>query len=147
MKTSTQKENRFKGLKAFWESLMAKRWLLTVLLVIGFILSFAIPQFNLVNPYIQLILMYVGINIILTVSLNLINGYMGEFSVGHAGFMSVGAYIAALLSTKILPLEAITWLFPITVLLAGLGTALVGLVVAIPSFKTRGDYLAIVTIA
>ena len=126
---------------------MAKRWLLPVLLIVGFILSFAIPQFNLVNPYIQLILMYVCINIILTTRLNLINGYMGEFSVGHAGFMSVGAYIAALLSTRVFPVEAIGWLFPLTVLLAGLGAALAGLVVAIPSFKTRGDYLAIVTIA
>ena len=145
--TSTQKDNRFKGLRNFWEALMGKRWLLPVLVALGFILSFAIPAFNLVNPYYQLIMMYVGINIILTVSLNLINGYMGEFSVGHAGFMSVGAYIAALLSTKVLPVEMIGWFFPITVILAGLGTALVGLVVAIPSFKTRGDYLAIVTIA
>jgi len=145
--TSTQKENRFKGLRNFWEALMAKRWLLPVLVALGFILSFAIPAFNLVNPYYQLIMMYVGINIILTVSLNLVNGYMGEFSVGHAGFMSVGAYIAALLSTKVLPVEMIGWFFPITVILAGLGAALVGLVVAIPSFKTRGDYLAIVTIA
>jgi branched-chain amino acid transport system permease protein len=145
--TSTQKENRFKGLRNFWETLMAKRWLLPVLVALGFVLSFAIPAFDLVNPYIQLVLMYVGINIILTTSLNLVNGYMGEFSVGHAGFMSVGAYIGALLSTKVLPVEMIGWFFPITVILAGLGTALVGLVVAIPSFKTRGDYLAIVTIA
>lgn len=126
---------------------MAKRWLLPVLIGIGFVLSFAIPQFNLINPYYQLILIYVGINIILTTSLNLINGYMGEFSVGHAGFMSVGAYIAALLSTRVFPIELISWLFPVSVLLGGLGAALIGLVVAIPSFKTRGDYLAIVTIA
>jgi len=126
---------------------MAKRWLLSVLLAVGFVLSFAIPQFDLVNPYYQLIIMYVGINIILSVSLNLVNGYMGEFSVGHAGFMAVGAYIGALLSTRVFPADLAPWLFPITVLVAGLGTALVGLVVAIPSFKTRGDYLAIVTIA
>ena len=42
--------------------------------------------------------MYIGINIILTVSLNLMNGYMGEFSVGHAGFMAVGAYVSSLSS-------------------------------------------------
>jgi len=147
MAASTQNPKRLQGLRNLWESLMQKRWLLPVLLGVGFVLSFAIPQFNLVNPYIQLIMMYVGINIILTTSLNLINGYMGEFSVGHAGFMSVGAYIAALLSTRVLPVEWIGWFFPFTVLIAGLGTALVGLVVAIPSFKTRGDYLAIVTLA
>jgi len=134
-------------LSAWWERLVEKRWLLPVLLVVGLILSFAIPQFNLLDPYVQLILMYVGINIILTASLNLVNGYMGEFSVGHAGFMAVGAYIGALLSTRVLPIAWVGWLFPITVLVAGLVTALVGLVVAFPSFKTRGDYLAIVTIA
>jgi branched-chain amino acid transport system permease protein len=139
--------NLLARLRAFWEALVAKRWLLPVLLVVGLALSFLIPQFNLVNPYYQLILIYVGINIILTTSLNLINGYMGEFSVGHAGFMAVGAYIGALLSTRVFPVEWIGWLFPITVLIAGLGTALIGLVVAIPSFKTRGDYLAIVTLA
>src|SRR4030042_6566196 len=129
---STQKERRFRGLRDSWEALMAKRWLLPVLVGIGFVLSFAIPQFNLINPYYQLILIYVGINIILTTSLNLINGHMGEFSVGHAGFMSVGAYIAALLSTRVFPIELIAWLFPVSVLLGGLGAALIGLVGAIP---------------
>ncbi len=134
-------------LESFWEGLMARRWLLPVLLAVGFLLSFAIPRFNLVNPYYQLVLMYVGINVILSTSLNLVNGYMGEFSVGHAGFMAVGAYIGALLSTRVWPVSLLPWLFPLTVLAAGLGAAVVGLVVAIPSFKTRGDYLAIVTIA
>jgi branched-chain amino acid transport system permease protein len=126
---------------------VAKRWLMPVLLAVGFVLSFLIPQFNLVDSYVQLIIMYVGINIILTISLNLINGFMGEFSVGHAGFMAVGAYIGALLTTRVFPPDLAFWLFPVTVLLAGAGASLVGLVVAIPSFKTRGDYLAIVTIA
>jgi branched-chain amino acid transport system permease protein len=91
--------------------------------------------------------MYVGINIILTTSLNLINGYMGEFSVGHAGFMAVGAYVGAILTTQILPAGLVGVLFPVTVLAGGAAAALVGLVVAIPSFRTRGDYLAIVTLA
>lgn len=134
-------------LKTSWETLTAKRWLMPALLAIGFALSFAIPRFQLLDPYVQLIIMYVGINIILTVSLNLINGYMGEFSVGHAGFMSVGAYIGALLSTKVFPTSMIAYIFPLTVFLAGLGAALIGLIVALPSFKTRGDYLAIVTLA
>ena len=145
--SSSQQGNGLKRLYALWETILAKRWLLPVLLGIGFILSFLIPQFNLVNPYIQLIIMYVGINIILCASLNLVNGYMGEFSVGHAGFMAVGAYISALLTTKVIPPNLGAWLFPLTVLVGGLGAALVGLVVAIPSFRTRGDYLAIVTLA
>jgi branched-chain amino acid transport system permease protein len=134
-------------LAARWEAIVAKRWLMPALLVVGLALSFLIPQFRLVNEYYQLIMMYVGINIIMTTSLNLINGYMGEFSVGHAGFMAVGAYVAALLTTKVFPDNLVAWLFPLTVLAGGLGAALVGLLVAFPSFKTRGDYLAIVTLA
>ncbi len=117
------------------------------MIVIGFILSILIPQFGILDAYVQIILIYVGINIILTTSLNLINGYMGEFSVGHAGFMAVGAYVSAILTTQVIPSDLRVWLFPLVVLAGGVGAALVGLVVAIPSFKTRGDYLAIVTLA
>lgn len=147
MKNTTEPKSTSGRLATGWESLTTKRWFMPGLLVIGFFLSLAIPSFKLLDPYIQLIFMYIGINIILTVSLNLINGYMGEFSVGHAGFMSVGAYIGALLSTKVFPTDMIAYLFPLTVFLAGLGAAFIGLIVALPSFKTRGDYLAIVTLA
>ncbi len=116
-------------------------------LIAGAVLSFAIPRFGLLDEYIQLILMYAGINIILALSLNLVNGYMGEFSVGHAGFMSAGAYIASVLTVKVFPASAAAWLFPAAVIAGGAGAALLGLVVAIPSFRTRGDYLAIVTLA
>lgn len=134
-------------LRTGWEKIASNRKALPIALGIGFLLSFAIPQFELVNPYIQLILMYIGINIILTISLNLVNGYMGEFSVGHAGFMAVGAYVSALLTTRVFPLGMGAWLFPLAVIAGGIGAGLVGLVVAVPSFKTRGDYLAIVTLA
>jgi branched-chain amino acid transport system permease protein len=113
---------------------------------------------NWVNAYLQLVVMFIGINIILSSSLNLINGYMGEFSVGHAGFMAVGAYITSVLnvwlftSTSIFgpavlePSNAL-YLFPVTLLIGGVGAALAGLLVAVPSFRTRGDYLAIITLA
>jgi branched-chain amino acid transport system permease protein len=83
---------------------------------------------------------------------------MGEFSVGHAGFMAVGAYVTSVLNvwlfTKssvfgpaaLAPSSAI-YLFPLTLLAGGVAAALAGLLVAIPSFKTRGDYLAIITLA
>jgi branched-chain amino acid transport system permease protein len=113
----------------------------------GIVLSFAIPQFGLVNQYIQMVLMYICINVILAMSLNLVNGYMGEFSVGHAGFMAAGAYISSILTVKVLPASSIAWTFPAAILAGGAGAALLGFIVAIPSFKTRGDYLAIVTLA
>jgi branched-chain amino acid transport system permease protein len=130
-----------------WNLLLENDWLVPVLLIIGLGLSFAIPEYNLLSVYVQLILMYVGINIILAVSLNLVNGYMGEFSLAHAGFMAVGAYISVLLTMKVLPVSDFPLIFPCAVLIGGLVAALFGMVVAIPSFKVRGDYLAIITLA
>lgn len=148
MTTQPEKSTNWRGrISAGWEAVVSKRWILPVLLAVGFLASFLIPRFNLINPYIQLVIMYIGINIILATSLNLVNGYMGEFSVGHAGFMAVGAYISALLTMNVIPGNLAALLFPVTIILGGLGAALVGLIVAIPSFKTRGDYLAIVTLA
>lgn len=126
---------------------MHRRWILGLLLLAGAIMSWAIPRYELLNPYLQAALMYLGINIILATSLNLINGYLGEFSVGHAGFMAVGAYVSATLTVMLLPVGATIWRFPLAILAGGGAAALTGLVVAIPAFRTRGDYLAIVTLA
>ncbi len=120
----------------------------TVLLVVaGLALSFLVERSGLVSSYILQILMYVGINIILTLSLNLVNGYMGEFSVGHAGFMAVGAYMASIVTVWVFR-NSLGWLaFPVAILAGGAAAAGTSLIVAIPSFRTRGDYLAIVTLA
>jgi branched-chain amino acid transport system permease protein len=126
---------------------MSSRWALPAALIAGLALSFAIPAYGLVNKYQQMILMYVGINIVLAASLNLVNGYMGEFSLGSAGFMAVGAYTASIVTVRLLPPELVGWGFPLAVLAGGLMAALLGLLVAFPSFKTRGDYLALVTLA
>ena len=131
----------------FWNKLTAWGFFWPVALTAALAFCVAVDRFELLDLYLQLILIYVGINIILTVSLNLINGYMGEFSVGHAGFMAVGAYTASLLTVYVFPAGAQNLLFPLAVLAGGLMAGLVGLLVAIPSFKTRGDYLAIVTLA
>ena len=108
----------------------------------------------------ELVLVYIGINIMLAVSLNLVNGYMGEFSVGHAAFMAVGAYVSAVFTmwafaesrvfpeSPVLPPElGLPFGFIVALLAGGAAAALAGLLVAFPSFRTRGDYLAIVTLA
>ncbi len=111
-----------------------------------------------INAYVQLVIMFIGINVILSTSLNLINGYMGEFSVGHAGFMAVGAYITSILNVMLfnnstvfgpalLSRSSALYLFPVTLLAGGICAALAGVLVAVPSFRTRGDYLAIITLA
>ncbi|HXC51965.1 MAG TPA: branched-chain amino acid ABC transporter permease [Candidatus Limnocylindrales bacterium] len=123
-------------------------WRMPLVLAVLFALSWVLPRFEIISPYLQLLLVSVGVNIILTTSLNLVNGYMGEFSVGHAGFMAVGAYGAAIMTVSVLPYgDAAQWLFPLAIIAGGLAAALLGCAIAFLSFKTRGDYLAIVTLA
>lgn len=94
----------------------------------------------LINSYYIHVLIMIGINIILVTSLNLINGYLGEFAIGHAGFMAVGAYVSSACTVLLhLPFYAA---MPIAAAVA----MLIGFLVAIPSFKTSGDYLAIITL-
>ena len=122
--------------------------LLAVLAVVGVVAYFA----DSYNPYFLDIAVGCGINITLAVSLNLINGYTGQFSLGHAGFMGIGAYTAAMLTTSLgvalLPaLGNQAWLlFALALLAGGLAAALAGLVVGVPSLRLKGDYLAIVTL-
>lgn len=130
-----------------WDILSGHKYFWPAFLIAGFALCAAASALEFLDLYLQLILIYAGINIILTISLNLVNGYMGEFSVGHAGFMAVGAYVASLITVYVFPPDAAGVLFPLAILAGGVGAALVGFIVAIPSFKTRGDYLAIVTLA
>ena len=99
------------------------------------------------HEYRSLVLSLMGVNIVLAASLNLINGYMGEFSVGHAGFMGVGAYVASILTVWVFPRSLGHLTFPLALLAGGACAGLAGLLVAIPSFKIRGDYLAIITLA
>jgi branched-chain amino acid transport system permease protein len=101
------------------------------------------------NRYYLGILIDCGINIILAVSLNLINGHTGQFSLGHAGFMAVGGYTAAKFSLVFLPavpepLQPL--LFLAALVLGGMAAAVAGCAVGIPSLRLKGDYLAIVTL-
>ncbi|HVE86776.1 MAG TPA: branched-chain amino acid ABC transporter permease [Myxococcales bacterium] len=106
------------------------------------------------SPFFIYVSSLVGVNVILAVSLNIVNGMTGQFSIGHAGFMAVGAYIAGKLSLEMrdtavsfLPEAASDQLFFILSLLAGgSAAALCGFLVGLPSLRLRGDYLAIVTL-
>jgi len=135
-----------------------KQYTLAVATLVFLVLTTGATTFGLLDAYYQLVLMFIGVNIILSASLNLINGYMGEFSCGHAGFMAVGAYVSSVLSvwlfTKdgklgaaLLSPDLAVYLFPAILLAGTVAAALAGLLVAIPSFRTRGDYLAIITLA
>ncbi len=111
-----------------------------------------------VSDYRLLILKFTLIAIMVTVSLNVINGYMGEFSCSHPGFMALGAYTASVFTVSLfvndslfgqalLPSFLGPFLFPLGLILGGCVASLGALLVAIPSFKTRGDYLAIISLA
>ena len=80
------------------------------------------------------------INIILASSLNLINGFTGQFSIGHAGFMAVGAYLSAVMTVKLqLP-------FIVAIAVGGMAAGLLGFIIGLPTLRLRGDYLAIATL-
>ena len=100
------------------------------------------------NAYYRGVVIDIGIAIILAVSLNLINGHTGQFSLGHAGFMSVGAYVSAMLTLELQKNlgEALPWIFLPALIAGGLVAALAGLLVGVPSLRLKGDYLAIVTL-
>ena len=119
------------------------------------VLDQTLPRF--LNPYHFQILMLIGINIVLAVSLNLVNGFTGQFSIGHAGFMAVGAYGSAVFTLRVgQGFAASLGSLPdpiangaallVALVVGGLLSAAAGWLVGLPSLRLRGDYLAIVTL-
>jgi branched-chain amino acid transport system permease protein len=111
-----------------------------------------------VSDYRDLVLRLTLIAVMLTLSLNIVNGYLGEFSCSHPGFMALGAYAASVLTVvlfvddkvfglPLLPPAMGPFIFPIVLILGGFVASIGALMVAIPSFRTRGDYLAIISLA
>lgn len=113
-------------------------------IVLPYVIIIILTNAKLINNYYQGILMLVCINIILAVSLNITTGFLGQLALGHAGFMSVGAYAAALF-TKSSDLPNYPKLF-IGLLLGGIMAAILGLLVGVPALRLKGDYLAIITL-
>jgi branched-chain amino acid transport system permease protein len=129
-----------------------KKWILLA----GIVLSAVASHFSgAINSYYLQIVIFIGINITLAVSLNLINGYTGQFSLGHAGFMAIGAYVSAYLSTEHntaffkafgTNFFSIALLFIGVLIAGGLVASVAGFIVGVPSLRLKGDYLAIVTL-
>ena len=89
----------------------------------------------------------ISVYIVLAVSLNLVVGLLGELSLGHAGFMSVGLFSGCLLSIALVDVLPMAVRLPLSMVVGGLIAALFGLAVGLPALRLRGDYLAIVTLA
>lgn len=121
-----------KKIKEFWSFIILA---IVVYVVVQFLINAGI-----LNQFYSNTLIFICINIILAVSLHLVLGITGQFSIGHAGFLAIGAYISAIVTMKLqLP-------FPVAILAGGIVAAIAGLIVGIPSLRLRGDYLAIVTL-
>ena len=115
---------------------------------------FGLIQAKVITNYWSGILVTIGINIILAVSLNVATGYLGQLPLGHAGFMAVGAYAGGIFM-KATPLAsllkagdtmaALPYMIA-ALLISGLAAGVMGFVIGIPALRLRGDYLAIITL-
>jgi len=112
--------------------------------LLGLVLLYAVVQglivFDIMPAFYKLTLILVCIYIILSTSLNLINGITGQFSIGHAGFMAVGAYVSAIV------IVIMHGSLPLGLLAGAVASALAGLLVGLPTLRLNGDYLAIATL-
>lgn len=97
---------------------------------------------GLIDDYLMAILATLCINIVLAVSLNLITGFTGQFSLGHAGFMAIGAYATGLITIAVPSVPGLI----AGLAVGGLLSALVGFLIGLPTLRLRGDYLAIATL-
>ena len=149
-------------------SLLLSAW--PVALAIGLALAVQFFLKPLMGDFYAKVLLDIGVNIVLAVSLTMVNGFTGQFSIGHAAFMMVGGYVSAsvvyygsfalfgspdlaggLVSSMIAGREVpfLTWgdaLFAGSLVAGGVASALCGYLVGLPSLRLRGDYLAIVTL-
>src|SRR6188768_4103683 len=128
-----------------------------LLLGLNYLFEYGVGDFR-INAYYARILNLIGINITLAVSLNLINGLAGQFSIGHAGFMAVGGYsatfftvyygrtLASALGSGLNGGFAEALVMVISLTIGALAAGAAGLLVGIPSLRLKGDYLAIVTL-
>ena len=120
--------------------------------VIVFLVLTLLHNFGIVNSYVMQVLMLACIYIIMAESLNILNGMTGLSSLGQAGFMSVGAYCSAMLTTNFLNVSGMSpvmqvVVFLVATLFGAAMSAICGLLIGIPALRLRGDYLAIVTLA
>lgn len=124
---------------------MPLRYLINTVLFAAFLfLGNLLINEHIISTYLSKVIVLIGINIILAVSLNIATGYLGQLPLGHAGFMAVGAYASAIFMTRTAMNASIS--FPIGILIGGIVAALFGIVIGIPALRLKGDYLAIITL-
>ena len=123
---------------------MPVRYLMNLVLVGLLFVGLSYVTGNMLSTYQNKVLLTVGINIILAVSLNVATGYLGQLPLGHAGFMAVGAYACALFTKSSGLPKGVA--FAIGLVLACIVAGLFGVLIGIPALRLTGDYLAILTL-
>lgn len=117
------------------------------IVLVAFLITFLMVSFGAASRQMQALLVPICVNIILAVSLNLTVGFLGELTLGHAGFMSVGAYAGCLFAVHMQEILPTAIRFPLAMVIGGLVAAIFGILIGIPVLRLKGDYLAIVTLA
>lgn len=123
------------------QKLFNKKNIMTILILLlfyGLIQVLILSGF--LNPYYELNLILLGINIMLAVSLNLVVGFTGQLAIGHAGFMAIGAYTSAILTVKF------GQHFALGIIAGAILAGVLGFFIGLPTLRLRGDYLAIATV-
>ena len=95
---------------------------------------------EVIGPFWELNLILICMNVILASSLNMINGFTGQFSIGHAGFLAVGAYMGAVMTVKL------GFSFPLAIVAGTVAAGFLGFLIGLPTLRLDGDYLAIATL-
>lgn len=130
---------------------MPARYLMNAVLIAAFlIVGTLLADTGVIPSYYTKVLMLIGINIILAVSLNIATGYLGQLPLGHAGFMAVGAYAGGIF-LKAVPMAGASGFaqgvfVALAILISGLVAAIFGILIGVPALRLKGDYLAIITL-
>jgi len=119
-----------------------KNILILLIIAVFYAVVQTLISIGIINSYYEITIATICINIILAVSLNLVTGFTGQFSLGHAGFMSIGAYVGAVINMQMNS----TGGFLIGIIAGAVAAALVGVIIGIPTLRLKGDYLAIATL-
>ena len=122
--------------------LSKKNLLILGVLALVYVVVRVLINAKVINPFYEITLALICINIILAVSLNLVTGFTGQFSLGHAGFMSIGAYTGAIINMEMNSMTG----FMAGIFAGALAAAVVGILIGIPTLRLKGDYLAIATL-
>lgn len=119
-----------------------KNILILISILATFVIVQALRSFDIISSYYEITIATVCINVILASSLNLVTGFTGQFSLGHAGFMSIGAYTCGIILIN----NPTTAGFITGLIAGGITATIVGILIGIPTLRLKGDYLAIATL-